>query len=366
MRRCLDLRDTHYKQRKWWKARSPYHSAMAHPARPPRFITTQSYGSLQSVDYNHFIDSSPVELPLLRILVGSDLDSNSDAELVMACENNAGLVPPIGAVFVLCDASAFTQARKETIEQGIPNSVTYCETRIIDRERNTVLNIVQEGYGISFNTHASLFIPIDLLDDDISASILALPHIRTLGLLQPTSPIAFVPNVELMLPRAIQFLDTIKPEKLVFPADFCDHIGTILHACSFNTNLHTIEILQPTIFEVRVDRGDFIPRGLFMIEESLLGGLEHFHQLQSFTIPLELITPLLLFYLARLPRLSVLQIKNASNEAPGPIFLARLLQADLQQGFSALRELNIGVTAPLDRVSYDALKSIFHAEVLIL
>ncbi|KAF8154932.1 hypothetical protein B0H34DRAFT_718561 [Crassisporium funariophilum] len=331
---------------------------MDRPGQPPvRVTVVRKYG--WSAEYPNPRSSAPADVPVLKVLIGH-MDANADAALETASKNKDVLVPAVGASLLVFHSVSYTSARRRIAEQGIPDSVKYREIRIIEPEHRLEVVSINDSRTGAADYSSTMFCPIDLLDERLTHHIRDLPNLIYIGLHEPMSSVDFVRNQDLILSRSSCLIKASRHlQRITFTADFSLQIAEILHSASSHKGMRAIEVLMPTTFQLH-------PGSLALVEGGLISGLEHLYQLEDITLPIELVTPTLLFYLARMPNLHFLELTSSSNTASGRIFLAQFGGLDVRGTFGALRELHVGMTRAFDPDTHSALAEMFNFTVTIL
>ena len=206
------------------------------------------------------------------------------------------------------------------------------------------------------DTSHLLNFPIDHLDDHLKERAVRLPNLRTIAFKNPLLWRTFIEEYTALTERTLYILTrTPSLTKITLCADMLN--GRIFQALSGKLSLREFEILLPPV-------PFYFPDRLTSIGDELNIGIAQLPQVKSITIPLELITPTLLSYLSRLPRLRYLKTTSSVN-APNPAaryFIACMghLRQD-RQIFGNLQHLDVRDDRPSqgDFFSKDTLTRIF-------
>jgi hypothetical protein len=161
-----------------------------------------------------------------------------------------------------------------------------------------------------------------------------------------------------------------RPSAMTFSFNFTD-LTRILETLAAIPGMHEIELTLPTASEA----SKLNPESMEMvyIQQAFIRGLQVFRHLKRLTIPMEIVTPFLLSYLA-ISNLESLTVKcpppprsphhhrqfpvwsSHTAVCPGNVFLARL-SFDPRGYFRQLSRIDLG--APLSDASYTTLRTLF-------
>ena len=230
--------------------------------------------------------------------------------------------------------------------------------------------------GIGFMTgDGELTIPLNHLYDHLyNQSTLGAPpatlkEIIFLG--PPSSPdwIQHFKGTEAsLMTNALHILENVGSlQKITFSLDFTNFTEVLKRLARID-NMEEIVLTFPTVCSLE-------PYSISVILRTFVEGLKHFRQLKRLTIPMELLSSLLLSYLAPLPNFQALTIKHSSpfscpspfppwstyrdpTVCPGSIFLHYLQDYDRWRGcFQQLSYLDLG--GPITPASYEMLSAWF-------
>ncbi|KAF8805638.1 hypothetical protein BYT27DRAFT_7192239, partial [Phlegmacium glaucopus] len=228
-----------------------------------------------------------------------------------------------------------------------------------------------------------LIIPVDDLHKPLTLHAPDLTSLRRIVFLNPQSFQRFKHQMNVPVLRVIQNLKRLNSpsvEHITLPLDF-SYLATIFRHISSFSGLSEIELLHPTTFSLLPGATETL-----LIQETLSANMGHLNNLRTLTIPLEVITPLLLLLLGELPNLEVLVVKphlsssspSASSLSPdwnphdpvtfpGRKFLSHFPSRNLDTSryFQALGILDVGVKDPYDTVSDSALSRMFPMAIIL-
>ncbi|KAF8809264.1 hypothetical protein BYT27DRAFT_7187957 [Phlegmacium glaucopus] len=228
----------------------------------------------------------------------------------------------------------------------------------------------------------TLVIPVDDLNKPLTLHAPEFTALRRIIFLNPHSFQVFqheINNLDFRIIQNLRKFNSPSVEHITLPLDFSFPLRAIFRCISSFSGLREIELLPPTTFSLLPHAPETKP-----IQQTLSANMGQLNHLRTLTIPLEVITPLLLSRLGELPNLGVLIVKphlsSSSPPAsslspdwnphdpvtsPGRRFLSHFQNWDTSRYFRALGILDVGVRDPYDVLSYSALSQMFPTAIIL-
>lgn len=249
---------------------------------------------------------------------------------------------------------------------------SYTQDRVVNYNYESKVCGQQTIAGI-INGSCQLTVPLELLHQQSTLETPPTVELKEIVFLGPhqSSIEFFLNSKDVLITRAIYVLENLQSlKKITFSLDFTD-LARILETLGKIPGMQEIELTLPTASKLKLNSMDMVD-----IQNAFVAGLKHFRHLKRLTMPMEIVTALLLSHLAKLPNLESLCIKysppprsphyqqqfptwssyRVPAECPGYIFIAHL-KFDPRGHFGQLLRLDLG--APLSDTSYTTLRILF-------
>ena len=264
-----------------------------------------------------------------------------------------------------------------TLPSNVSN-ITFPSTSYTTQDRVADYNYESNVYGEQQTTPGmvsgsrQLTIHLELLNQQTTLDALSRVGLEELIFLgpHPSSIQFFLNSRDVVITRFIHLLEHVHSlKKITFSLDFKE-LNRILETLAEIPGMEEIELTLPTASALQL-----VSMNMVDIQDAFIAGLKAFWHVKRLTIPMEIVTALLLSYLAVLSNLESLTIRyplpppppppsqhqfpiwsSYTPDCPGSVFLSHL-NFDPRGRFRQL--LRLDLSAPLSDASYTTLRSLF-------